>query len=187
MREDEKSCENSYYVFCIKIFAYGGGILNAQREYLTFLCHECSDINSVSGEACVIRARESDKCAVFKLNCLKDYKLPTTERDRKLAGFLILPDELRFAPDFYLVASDEAARNYRKVITAPLWDVNCMTYDISEEKREAEKQYLEQRIERAKVLKEFRLQEAVEEAQAVTTISIPCTLETDPLRAGWQA
>lgn len=161
--------------------------MTAQREYLTFLCHECSDINSRSGEACVIRARECDKDSVFKLNCLKDYTLPTTERDRKLAGFLILPDELRFAPDFFLVASEEAARNYQKVMTSPLWDVNCVTYDIPEEKREAEKQYLERRIERAKALKEFRLQEAVEEAQAVTTLSEPCTLETDPIRVGWRA
>lgn len=147
--------------------------MTAQREYLTFLCHECSDINSRSGEACVIRARECDKDSVFKLNCLKDYTLPT--------------DELRFAPDFFLVASEEAARNYQKVMTSPLWDVNCVTYDIPEEKREAEKQYLERRIERAKALKEFRLQEAVEEAQAVTTLSEPCTLETDPIRVGWRA
>jgi hypothetical protein len=161
--------------------------LTAQREYLTFLCHECSDINSVSGEACIIRARESDKYAVFKLNCLKNYTLPTTERDRKAAGDLILPAELDFDPDFYLVASDEAARNYQKVITFPLWEVNCAVYDIPEEKREAEKQYLERLIERARALKEFRLQEAIEEAQAITTISESCTLETDPIRAGWRA
>lgn len=160
--------------------------MTAQREYLTFLCHECSDINSVSGEACIIRARESDKYAVFKLNCLKNYTLPTTERDRKAAGDLILPAELDFNPDFYLVASDEAAQNYRKVMTSPLWEVNCVTYDIPEEKREAEKQFLERRIERAKALKEFRLQEAIEEAQAIVTLAAPCNNETDPIRAGWK-
>lgn len=161
--------------------------MTGQREYLTFLCHECSDIDSVSGEACIIRAREFDKCAVFKLKCLKDYKLPTTERDWMLAGDLILPAELDFDPDFYIVASDEAARNYRKIMTSPLWDVYGVTYDIPEEKREAEKRYLEKRVERAKAFKEFRLQEAVYEAHAITTLSEPCTLETDPIRARCQA
>lgn len=161
--------------------------MTAQREYLTFLCHECSNIDSVSGEACVIRARECDKTSVFKLNYLKEYTLPTTERDREAAGCLILPDELGFDPDFYLIASDEAARNYRKIMTSPLWEVNCITYDIPEEKREAEKKYLEKRVERAKALKEFRLQEAIEEAHAITTLSEPCNIETDPIWAGWQA
>ena len=146
-----------------------------------FLCHNCSDINSPSGEACIIQAREFDKELVFKLRCLKGYKLPTTERDRREAEPIILPDELSFDPDFYQVASEEAARNYHKVMNSPLWDVKSITYDIPKEKREAEKQYLENRIERAKALKAFRIHEAVEEAHAITTLSEPCTIETDPI------
>lgn len=190
MRENVKCCENSYYVFCIKLFAFGGDVLSEtgalSGEYLTFLCHECSDINSSSGEACVLRARVEDKVAVFKLGCVKGYKLPTTELDRKAAGVIILPDELEFEPDFYIVASDVARRNFNKVLSSPLWVVNCATYEIPEEERQAEIEYYARRVKRAKALKEFRLREAIEEAHAITTLAANCTNETDPLRRiGW--
>lgn len=53
-------------------------------EYLTFLCHECSDINSSSGEACVLRARVEDKVAVFKLGCVKGYEIPEEMRQAEI-------------------------------------------------------------------------------------------------------
>jgi hypothetical protein len=164
-----------------------------ETDNVIFLCHACSDLKCQSGEACVIIAPEEEKKNILRgeMECLRGYEVGTgklIEDFEREEGYLPLfvPDFLGFETDFYLVASDEAARNYKKIMTSQLWDVNCGVFDISKEKREAEKQYLERRAERAKKWNEFVLRQAIKEAHAITTLSKPCTLETDPIRAGCQ-
>lgn len=72
-----------------------------------FLCHNCSDINSPSGEACIMHA-ETDEGKEDILHgvapCQQNYKY--------------------ICSDFYIVGSDEARRNYEKIVKEPLWEVH---------------------------------------------------------------
>jgi len=81
-----------------------------------YLCHNCSDINSQSGEACIMHAENDDgkeEILHGSASCQQGYQS------------LVSPTcVLHMDTDFYIVGSEEGRRNYQKVMTSPLWIVN---------------------------------------------------------------
>ncbi len=148
-----------------------------------FICHNCSNIKSPSGEACLLSASEDEKDNIIRghFTCLKNYKVPVTEEERK-ESVMVLPDNWDFETDFYIVASDEARMNYKHVLSSPMWETSFgfIRPHSNEETlwKNAEEQIhkfkLNQRHERA------REHEARSDVSRLGHYTI-CTLESDPL------
>lgn len=156
-----------------------------------FLCHNCSNIESPSGEACIIQASEDQKDEIiYDMSCRMGYQRGTGNLIEDFVREhgqlpLIVPDKLDFETDFYMVASKEAEQNYNYIISSPLWDVKFQIMKpLSNEEmlwRNAEDQiHLFKLKHRQKKITELQIKSDI----AYVMKSTPCTLETDPVRGG---
>lgn len=174
------------------------------KEPTSYLCHNCSDILSVAGEACILVAEKNSDILHGRHKCLRDYKRPVTEQEREESG-LILPEEWDFETDFYEVASDEARENFEKVHELPLWEI-LVRYEYTEEEYLVEHpehrnlferlglESLETKIyilnkyggkvPKSALVQIYEIFYGSETSNHIERMSsaVPCTLETDPLR-----
>lgn len=155
-----------------------------------FLCHNCSNLNSKSGEACILKDdyhEGKDKIVHGDYKCLRRYTVPLTEKEKKESP-IIMPDnfEWDFETYFYKVESEETISNYTYVLSSPLWDVlfNEIRPLSNEESLwvDAKDQIHKYRqMNHSEKLKEIRINKITAEAYAFLGLDDSCRPGIDPI------
>lgn len=149
-----------------------------------FLCHNCSNINSPSGEACIIIGPEDRKDEIIQGNgnCCRNYTIPVTEEERKESIF-ILPDNWDFETDFYIIASQEAEKNLDHILTSPLWEVfSLQVRPYTNEEMLWENAKKQIRKHKRTSARNERIKREIDNQIHILKNLIPCNIETDPLQ-----
>jgi len=149
-----------------------------------YLCHNCSNLDSSSGEACRIEAFhgvDQEKILHGANDCVMGYIRAISDEEKRKYTPLILPNEMSIDTDFYKLESHEAEENYLNILSKPLWICNYFTYYKSNEDQlldQAKEQIYTYRLRvRAEKFKEIKLQEAVDDAHAFFKYAVPCIPE----------
>lgn len=141
-----------------------------------FLCHNCSDINSPSGEACVLRADISlkDRILLGGAPCVKGYTVTNELWQKELAeAGIISSDVFPVETDFYIIGSDEAERNFKKVMSFPLWEVTHAEYKLTEDQKRFEEEFEKRRAARRERELESDIQNANKFMDAICSQAAP--------------
>ncbi len=150
-----------------------------------FLCHNCCNINSPSGEACIIEAFEGvdhDTILHGANDCIMGYQRNVSDNEREKYTPLILPDEVSIDTDFYKLASVGAQDNYNKIVDKPLWVLNNLVFFKSNEDQlwdQAEKQIRQYKITQKAAKRAIERQIQDDAVCSIILSASPCTL--DPL------
>lgn len=146
-----------------------------------FLCHNCSDINSPSGEACRIVAFEGvdhERILHGANDCVMGYKRNVSDEEREEFAPLILPDEMSIETDFYKLQSEEARENLHTIMSKPLWELNTVIYYMSNEMQmwsQAEEAiYQAKRYMRYQKRQAEKLQDDIKKANAFFRYAVSC-------------
>jgi hypothetical protein len=129
---------------------------------LHFLCHNCSNLDSPSGEACHLVAR-----------------YPFDKKDEILHGAIPCFQYDGFKSDFYLVEEGSFGDiNLKKMDENPLWEVNFFLKALSEE------ELAEYESERIREECARKAKEEIKERLFIHDLMYnakPCTLDEDPI------
>lgn len=153
-----------------------------------YLCHNCSNLDSPSGEACNIEAFhgvDQERILHGANDCVMGYMRAISDDERRKYAPLILPDEMSIDTDFYKLESHEADENFLNILSKPLWICNYFTYYKSNEDQlwdQAREQiYQFRQAQRRARWDEFKRIEINKEAKAFFNQAVPCI--SDPLNS----
>jgi len=151
---------------------------------MLFICHNCSDIHSPAGEACLLHADISRKEFIIsgKAPCLRKYTIINKPLQEEMAaGGLISSDIFPVETDFYIMQSEEAETSLSNVTRSPLWDVESFVWKFTEDDMRIEQQYKERMETRIGVAHERKVSNVEAEAIKYCSVAKPCTLDSDPI------